>query len=706
MKRSLGDRRFDGCASLADCLQRLPLELLRAVMRRAGLLTQWLHGELAQPMSLVTVQRLVAECIRDDRVAVVRRLPLIRLSFELLLVRSEEMRAGVRRFPRGLPGSGGGMVSEHAGGGGRAGGGGAAAGDEPWAAATMPGPGGRPAGADDAEWSRGVGLGRGTDAEALEPFLKLVVEDLVPELVGLANDVLDWAMTQLTRPYRRGVPSTLLVCAAGLGRTDVAEALLPYVAIVPETAFDSAGRIGHLGMLRLLCENSKPKRVSIDGAVEGGQFEAVRYLRERYPRIVPSHLGIESALREGQHAMVWSLLRDESLWRAHEEVLADLNEAFLMFRCLCMAHGTPEMLDYAVEHGIGGQMWYRAMDRAAQTGRLANLQWLHERGGYGCTVRAMDTAAEQGHLEVAQWLHANRTEGCTPDALRWAAEAGHLEMFKWLWETFPGKRPSVEDMCTPVARGHFWIVEFFMLHTEGDLTPLLESALGSERLLIADWLVDHGRATPTAEMMDWIAYRGSLPCARWLYSRVSVPPSPIAIAKACLIGSVDMLSFLVDECGAEVADRAFELALRMHHHEIVAYLAAKFPDRWTDELAGEENGAAAAASRPGSSVDLDDLQELWGDLVDDESLESDSRVILAFLPTDSDNDGTGSAAAASGDAGAEDNAVLGDFFPDGLDTAFEFDGAQGMFFDLVDWSDDEEHLAIQDEAPALSSLGQ
>jgi hypothetical protein len=80
----------------------------------------------------------------------------------------------------------------------------------------------------------------------------------------------------------------------------------------------------------------------------------------------------------------------------------------------------------------------KAMDKAAEHGHAATVQWLHEHGA-DCTELAMDAAAEQGHFEIAVFLHRERDEGCSRRASAWAAESGHLEILQWLRHKYPRK---------------------------------------------------------------------------------------------------------------------------------------------------------------------------------------------------------------------------------------------------------------------------
>lgn len=73
-----------------------------------------------------------------------------------------------------------------------------------------------------------------------------------------------------------------------------------------------------------------------------------------------------------------------------------------------------------------------AMDRAASRGHLDMVQYLHGTGAVACTMAAMDDAAANGHLKIVEFLHANRTEGCTATAMDGAARNGHINVVQFL----------------------------------------------------------------------------------------------------------------------------------------------------------------------------------------------------------------------------------------------------------------------------------
>ncbi|KAE9281966.1 hypothetical protein PR003_g27531 [Phytophthora rubi] len=69
------------------------------------------------------------------------------------------------------------------------------------------------------------------------------------------------------------------------------------------------------------------------------------------------------------------------------------------------------------------------MDRAAQSGDLKMIRWLHETRSEGCTTAAMGNAALGGHFEALLLLDRFTDEGCTnamashvPEIREWASD--------------------------------------------------------------------------------------------------------------------------------------------------------------------------------------------------------------------------------------------------------------------------------------------
>lgn len=70
-------------------------------------------------------------------------------------------------------------------------------------------------------------------------------------------------------------------------------------------------------------------------------------------------------------------------------------------------------------------------EKAAETGRLRELEWLLERG-IKATFKGANRAARNGYLDTLQWLYDKYK--VLPDIIgaNWAGSRAHLHVLKWL----------------------------------------------------------------------------------------------------------------------------------------------------------------------------------------------------------------------------------------------------------------------------------
>jgi hypothetical protein len=59
-----------------------------------------------------------------------------------------------------------------------------------------------------------------------------------------------------------------------------------------------------------------------------------------------------------------------------------------------------------------------------QRGLLETVRMVFDECGAICSTSAMDRAASSGHLDIVQWLHENRSV----QAMNGAASSGHLQV--------------------------------------------------------------------------------------------------------------------------------------------------------------------------------------------------------------------------------------------------------------------------------------
>ncbi|KAL2914095.1 hypothetical protein HK105_206353 [Polyrhizophydium stewartii] len=509
-----------------DLVWGLPYELRRQIYAAAGPLTEYLHDELDLPVSEPVFRRIVADCFKLGQHRAAASLAHASVGWERLLVSTPELRAAADAFPpprgmRLLPGplalhnacqmpltapaapaasgSQGGTPVLAGGVGGGVGGGGGSSDDNDDEAS----PGGR---AITAALRPTAFAGSVTaETSALADFVGLIAA-LDPSLVATANTVLEWVRTHAP-PDPDADPvytAAFLDCAAGLGRTDMAQEHMPFVRrhhAFPNV-FDFAGLNGHLAAIRSFCEHGYDRKVSIDGALAGGHLHIVQYLRKKYPLLRPAIYGVVRALAAGHtDALMW-LLRDQRLWAC---------EAFRHIREACVRFGRIAVLETATALGIGDPLPACTLDIAAASGRMEMVAWLVKHDPQLVfTHRAADGAARGGHAGMLRWLRETHPDAaqCSARTVRLAAANGHIEVFLYLVREV-GIVPAVCDMHAAAFNGHFFIVDAWLrvagigdVQPGRDLTCLMLNALAGGHAFLAERIratgAVHAAAAPCA----------------------------------------------------------------------------------------------------------------------------------------------------------------------------------------------------------------
>ncbi|OQS07222.1 folylpolyglutamate synthase-like, partial [Thraustotheca clavata] len=128
--------------------------------------------------------------------------------------------------------------------------------------------------------------------------------------------------------------------------------------------------------------------------------------------------------------------------------------------CAAM-NGHASIVAYLLTYGYTNST--TAWNLAANDGYLEVIKLLHEFDAPHCTSNAMDFAATEGHLNVVQFLHTFRTEGATVDAIDGAAGNGHLEIVNFLIEhRLEGWSHCAMDDAA--FNGHAHIIIYFLQH--------------------------------------------------------------------------------------------------------------------------------------------------------------------------------------------------------------------------------------------------
>ncbi|EFA74949.1 hypothetical protein PPL_11983 [Heterostelium album PN500] len=95
---------------------------------------------------------------------------------------------------------------------------------------------------------------------------------------------------------------------------------------------------------------------------------------------------------------------------------------------ICFALYSEDAFDmFKLLYDLGCACSEDIMDRAAASGSMKVLKWLHENTTFKCTTNTIDLAVHKNRLDIVKWLHENRSEGCTVEAMNKAVNKGNLE---------------------------------------------------------------------------------------------------------------------------------------------------------------------------------------------------------------------------------------------------------------------------------------
>ncbi|KAL2913196.1 hypothetical protein HK105_207315 [Polyrhizophydium stewartii] len=415
--------------------------------------------------------------------------------------------------------------------------------------------------------------------QLLQGFSNAFCEQLHPDIAAALNNLLDTVVAKTSRAVSldHSLASRILECAAGLGRVDVVQTMAVHVAQPSWHTFLFAGVQGHLPVIRFLCDAGRDRHLSLNGAIAGGHADIAAFVHARRPDLALSPAAVQFALGARRTAAVWWLLQNgPAAWRSHA--------AFASLQSGCAEHGHLDLLEFAVEHGIGEPLAASAVDAAAQWGSLATVQWLQK--------RAAAAPAAAGPASQA---------ACTTAAMTNSAANGHHELFVWLWKTFPHLRPTAQQLTQAAANGHMSVVDYFVQHAgeqadsadcvdDGEdratpFDPLLQAAVAGGHLALSKRILASGRATPSAAMLRDALNNGHVHCARWLSGVLraaglaGLGANSVAVGnlvnKACETDDARMLAFLVESCGVEVNDAAIQIAERFDSRKVIMLLGLR-----------------------------------------------------------------------------------------------------------------------------------
>lgn len=197
-----------------------------------------------------------------------------------------------------------------------------------------------------------------------------------------------------------------------------------------------------------------------------------------------------------------------------------------------------QALDWAAEHGsqLDAVQWLgerhpesatpNTVDSAASSGDLTLLRWVSERfpAPAFCTPRkAMQRAAATGKLEIVEYLHRERGIETT-GAAESAAEHGFLHILKWLYDSRSMATSLNHTWAPPKAvtlaakSGHLGCLEFLARRLPKKfLRGAVGSAAENGHLHILQWLNARSKVRVPRKALSCTAQNGYLDVLKWLY---------------------------------------------------------------------------------------------------------------------------------------------------------------------------------------------
>ncbi|KAL7750305.1 hypothetical protein RI367_004077 [Sorochytrium milnesiophthora] len=340
-----------------------------------------------------------------------------------------------------------------------------------------------------------------------------------PTLINHAARAERWSLVRwAVDAHPHSCPSDLPVHALGRGRRDIAVWISQHL----QTSLETAEQTRRSDIAALLCQTGQlcslqdlfgraPFDVTpalLVQAVQGGNVELARWLCDMQPSLKVTTAMLSTMIDGGDVAMLqWALsLPDTESLPADGIDRAAATGRLPMVQWLhdnTHLNGTVVAMDVAVRQGRldlvrflhgnqPGSHSQQAMVLAAGGGFLDIVQWLHATGHYACTAQAIDDAAAHGHLHVVRWLHQNRHEGCTTAAMDLAAASGYLDILKYL-HAHRREGCTQTAMNEAVRGGHIECVKWLHLNRkEGSSPDVMKWAANEGHLAVVKFLHNHG----------------------------------------------------------------------------------------------------------------------------------------------------------------------------------------------------------------------
>jgi hypothetical protein len=185
--------------------------------------------------------------------------------------------------------------------------------------------------------------------------------------------------------------------------------------------------------------------------------------------------------------------------------------------------GKFELARWCYEHGCHWDSLAKAPEHAALSGNVELMTWLLQQPGTELSVIVMRFAAFKGHRAMCEYLHSQQSpwdKECTHDA----ATSGNLVLLQWFMDN--GCPWNAVRLCRAAAEGGSvevlnYLQQLGLLTSTARLTCMLDMTAFCEHLAAAKWLREHGAQWPTE--FKYASWRGRV--LEWAVAEGFIPPT-------------------------------------------------------------------------------------------------------------------------------------------------------------------------------------
>lgn len=315
-----------------------------------------------------------------------------------------------------------------------------------------------------------------------------------------------------------------------------------------EYGFEAAANSGDLKVLKWLCGNFPADcAVWLRGIRSGfNDFAVTRWLLETYPvGIDLCHPGGDLMKSHNSKIMKWAM--EEFLWKSDADRTEYVGRMMLNAAergDICFLDSLWRYRDPAIDSHV--------MERAAGSGQLQTIQWIHKHSNMELPSEAIHMAIENGHLGVVKWLHTNGVQVDSFEAMDLAASNNHLNVVQWLHEHLAAGC-TTNAMDDAAAKGHLAMVQWLHEHrAEGCTTIAMDYAAANGHLKVVEYLDSSRCEGCTSKAMDRASANGHVHVVKWLHDHRSEGCASSALKLAVLNGSLDVVKYLLVHCELEM----------------------------------------------------------------------------------------------------------------------------------------------------------